>query len=279
MEYFYKVNITNGKSLHLKEMSLEDYKNLQKICIETDFDNFSTYINELVEELCVDNIDFELNLLDIFILVLSIRCYSISDEKVFYTHVNGQKATKSINLESIIESILNVYDDAKDMGCEYPIDDFIADTVILNPLTPNPIVGFKREGKIVMSNPDKDFVDLIPYEVQKQIDNHISNAYTTYNQILLFTLHNEGGKENKIYFELNEKFIYEFLRIILRDDLKTLYKNLYDVKRNLNIGFDEHKFITFSELEMYIAMFNKEQEDAKQNEPEGKTVGMPQVHM
>ena len=44
----------------------------------------------------------------------------------------------------------------------------------------------------------------------------------------------------------------------------------------MNIGFDEHKYITLSELELYISMFNTEQEKKQEQEPNNK---MPDVHM
>ena len=51
MEYKYKIKITGNREIYLKELSVEDYKNLQKTCIESDLSIFEDYIDNMISEL------------------------------------------------------------------------------------------------------------------------------------------------------------------------------------------------------------------------------------
>jgi hypothetical protein len=276
MEYFYKINITDGREVHLKEMNLEQYKNLQKICIESDFDNFKSYITTMINNLMVEK-DYNLNLLDIYIITLNIRKYSVSDEKVFNTYKEGKKTILKVSMDVLVDPILNKYDLMKYETYELDFDDFIADKVVLKPYDCDSYIdSFIVDGKKMELNSNKDIKDILPLPVKNKIDNYFKNILSEYN-LTLFSLTNEEGVESNIKFEMNERFIYDFLRIIIKDDLKTLYRNLYDVKTNLGIGFDEHPYITLSELEMYISMYNIDQEKEQNKNSSGN--GFPQVNM
>lgn len=263
MNYFYSVSITGGRNVHLKEMNLEQYKNLQKICVETNFDNFKTYILKMIRNLLVEE-DTILNLLDIYIIVLTIRKYSISDEKVFNTYKEGKKTSLRVDMDQLIEPILDKYAEMCYETYELGVSDFIADTIVLNPYDcQNYIESFISNGKKIVIPDNLNMGDLLPLPLKNKIDNYLADILDEYN-IELFTLIGEDNTKNTIRFEMSEQFVYDFLRIILKDDLKILYRNLYDVKHNLNIGFEEHKYISLSELEIYISMFNSDQEK-KQN--------------
>jgi len=271
MQYFYTVKITNNRELNFVELSLDQYKNLQKICIESDFNKFKEYINKLIIELCVDDINFELNLIDIFIIILKIRLYSISDEKNLISYDKNKKGIKTIYLEDLINKVYDKYDELNDDTYSLTLDDYIVDEVIINPFDiDHSIVAFRKDNNIIPYT--SDMYELLPVNIINDIYSYINYILDKYKDVILFTLCDEHGNKNNILFELEEKFVYDFLRIILREDLKELYKNLYDIKRNLKINFDEHKNLTYSEMELYITMFNEEQkklEDENNDTPSG----------
>ena len=262
MKYFYRVDITGDRYVHLKEMNLEQYKDLQKICIESDHDNFKIFISSIIDELIVGEIDGKLNLIDIYIIVLQIKKYSVSDEKVFTTFTEGHDCIITIMLDDLIEKVFTVYNTSVR---EYvmPVDNFVVDNIVVDPfLIDDPIVELRDGGRVILWT--KEVCELIPFNIKNDIDIFIGDILKSYEEIELFTLYTSEGIENKIMFELSNSFIYEFLRIILKDDLRGLYSKLYDVKTHMNIGFDEHESITFSELELYITLYNKEQESSKE---------------
>jgi hypothetical protein len=67
--------------------------------------------------------------------------------------------------------------------------------------------------------------------------------------------------------------VYDFCRAFLKEDLKSLYQDIYDMKMHLNIGLNEHEYMTLSEVGIYINLFNKDQE--KQNQKDKSNGPLP----
>ena len=268
MEYKYKIKITGNREIYLKELSVEDYKNLQKTCIESDLSIFEDYIDNMISELSEINID-ELNIVDIYIIVLELKRYSVSDEKKFITYVDGKRGGIRVTIDQLIDPVIQNFDKISSGGFyEIELDDFIVDSILIDPFSKSDVVkAYRKDGELFKCD---NIGDLLPLSIKKQIDDKISHIYKDFSNIILFTLNNENGDENKIYFELDKKYIYEFLKVIVKDDLKSFYQNIFDMKRHLNIGFNEHQYMTLSEMEIYISMFNKEVEAEREQEKENK---------
>ena len=277
MEYFYKVKLTNDKELKVREMNLEEYKNLQKICIEDDISIFQDYIKTIFNNLVLDEFNFdELNIIDIYVLMLSIRKYSVSDEKGFRTRKEGKDCLVDISLDGLIDKVISIVDDNSIKEVE--LDDFVADSVIVDILkSGGGIRAFKKEGQII-DDFGENINDLLPIHVKTQIEGSIGDIKNQY-RIKLFELVDKNDNQMDITFELEESFIYNFLKVICKDDLKSLYSNLYNVKKAIGIGFDEHEHITLSEFEMYINLFNKDQQKEREEQEQGSNNFMPNVNM
>jgi hypothetical protein len=268
MEYRYKVKITGNREVYLKELTVEDYKNLQKTCIESDLSIFEDYIGNMISELSDINMD-ELNILDIYILVLEIKRYSVSGEKTFTTYVNGKRGGVEITIDELIDPVIQKFDKLQNGGVyELELDDFFVDSIIFDPFSKNDVVkSYIKDGEVFGCD---NISDLLPVYIKKQIDDKISCVYKEFSNIVLFTLTTESGDENNICFNLNKNYIYDFLKVMIKDDLKSFYKNVFDMKSRLNIGFNEHQYMTISEMGIYINMFNKEQEAEQEKERENK---------
>lgn len=265
MDYFHKVYLSD-KTLKFREINFEEYKNLQKICVESDIDLFKDYILKLLTQLSIDEIDvYNLNLIELFYIVLDVRKYSISDEKYFVTHINGKAGNIKKSVDDFISPVMEKYDNYVDDGLVYiELSDYIAEGVYIDPFAAgNMVKSFIVDGKEI-SNDSRDILNFLPISVKNQIDDNIKKIYDDFNTIQLLSLIDENGKEVKINFEISEYFILTFLRSFLKQNLKDLYDNIYNLKRHMNVGFDEHKHLTLNEVEMYVSMFNKDIQ--KQNE-------------
>ena len=277
MDYFYKVKLTNDKEVKLKELNLEQYKNLQKICIEDDISIFQDYIKVMLDELVIGDFDFDsCNIIDIYVLLLSVRIYSISDEKSFRTRISGKDGFINVNLEELIDKVMGVVEDTSIK--EVQLEDFVVDSVVVDIFKGNNgIVAFKK-GNETIDNFGEDIDSLLPIHVKNKIDESVGDIKNKY-RVKLFELIDKNDKKMEITFELEESFIYNFLKVIYKDDLKSLYSNLYNVKKAIGIGFDEHKHMTLNEFEMYIGMFNKDQEKEREAQENSGGNGLPQVNM
>ena len=263
MDYIYKVKVSGNRELFFRELTLEEYKNLQKICVESDLQIFKTFVDQMIPKLCSSNCE-DLNLIDIFNILLSIRMYSVLDEKGFTTYVNGKAGTLSINIQNLIDSVSNEYDKSSDTKYTHiDIDDFeLADSVLIDIFDSNRIVSFKKGESVYEVS--KDIEDFIPISIKNEIDYKVYDCVNKFSDIVLLELVDETGKNIIIKFKLNEDFVYDFCRVIMKDDLKSFYQNIYDLKAHANIGFNEHKYMTYSEMMLYINLFNKQQEKEQQ---------------
>ena len=109
MEYSYKIDISGGRTLYFRELNLQEYKNLQKICIESDIMIFKWFSLNMIKDLCVEGDCSDLNMIDIYVILLYIRIYSISGEKEFNTYINGRQCVVKIKILDLISKILDIY--------------------------------------------------------------------------------------------------------------------------------------------------------------------------
>jgi hypothetical protein len=265
MNYFYKVKLTENKTLKFRELTVDDYKNLQKVCVESDINLFKDYTKILIDELCIEELP-HLNLIDIFIILLSIRSYSVSDERTFTSWKDGVEGKIKINLIDIINKVYSKYQSISD---EYiiEVEDFIADKVVIDALDRDNCIKYfiGDHGKKIPYT--SDMKEYIPLYVESQIDDVMDSIEKDYASIILFTLYTKDNQWKNINFSLEENYIYDMIKIFLKDDLMSLYKNLYDLKIKIGISFEEHKCITMPEFVLYTQLFNEEQE--RQDEAEG----------
>lgn len=275
MEYKYKVKITGDREVYLRELTVDNYKNLQKTCVESDLSIFENYIDNMISELSDIDIS-KLNLIDIYVLVLEIRRYSISDEKLFTTHIEGKAGGVVVTIDQLVNPVINTYNSVSNQGIyEVELDDFAVDSVIFDPFSKDDIIkAFRKNGELFEMD---DLDSFLPLFIKEKIDDKIFDIYGKFADIELFKLTTKEGIDNVIGFEFDKKYIYEFLRVMLKDDLKSFYKNIFDLKRELNIGFNEYEYMTLSEMEIYISMYNKHIEEQNEKNKSESNSGLPNI--
>jgi hypothetical protein len=168
MNYIYKVNVSGGRELYFREMTLKEYKNLQKICLETDLELFKVFVHNMISGLCSQECK-DLNIIDIYNILLNIRMYSISDEKSFTTYIGGKSGIVKVNVEDIINKVIDVYCVYSDNNkyAKIDIEDFeIADSVLVDIFNDNQIKGFIKND-ITYDDFDDNIDDFIPIRVIK----------------------------------------------------------------------------------------------------------------
>jgi hypothetical protein len=188
---------------------------------------------------------------------LYIRYYSIGESKKLISYFKGKQGKKPINILDIIEKIKSSISKI-DRYIYIPLEDFVVDEVKIDIFDfRNPIQSFIIDSKVEEYTENMD--SLIPAWVYRRIREIINETLVDFNNLNLFELTQRD--ESKVRLDLfnDESHIYTVLRVMLRDDLASLYRNLYDLKTKLNIGFNELKHITYSEYEIYITQYNEEQ--------------------
>lgn len=272
MDNFFRVELLNNKEYYFRELTLKEYKNLQKMCVEDDMYLFIKYSDMLLEKLCVDGDISELNIFDKFIALLMIRYYSVSDEKHFITYFKGKSAKMPVKLERIVN---RVYEELSSLDNIHnlPMDDFLADSIDIDVFDiDSPIKSFNNGNKKIPYTEEME--DLIPLNIHNRISEFIDEKFENINELELFHITSKDGHLTNVYFSTNYIQLYQLIKLFLKDDLAGLYQNLYDLKSKIKISFDEHDYITYSEYEVYISLFNSEQEEINKQQESGES-GLP----
>jgi len=260
MEYRYKVKISTGEVLYLRELTLGEYKNLQKVCIESDISIFEDFIVNLIKNLT--DIDRNFDTIDLYFIVLNIMRSSAFDTKSFLTYINGKGGYIDVSIDKFIDVI---YDKCEDLSNTrnkmVEIPNFIASGAYIDPLSDNYIKALYMDGKRVEID---DVENFLPANITKNIRDYVEDILKTFDDVVFARLNSKNGKEYDLGFKLDRNYILNFLKNIIKSDLKELYEALYYAKRELNISFNEYDDITLQELKMYINLHQKEIE--KQNE-------------
>ena len=109
MDYIIPVNITDNNVIYIREITLYEYIQLQKICIASDMNTFMLYIDKFISE--ISNYNDNLNIIDKVIILLSIYKINMSQHKEFNSYKNGNKIIVNIYLDDIINDILYKYNE------------------------------------------------------------------------------------------------------------------------------------------------------------------------
>lgn len=254
-EYKTKVKLIYDRCISLRELSVLEYKDLQKILLEDDLDTFIVYFKEFVSSLIdYDGVIYDF---DYLIIAFYIKLINNTDEMYFYSYPDGKKCKLTVNLNKLIKNILELY---KIDNC-YKINMGNLKEVYFIPDKSK--VFYFKDGKNNIINIDLD--EFVPSMV-KDINNKFKE-YIDKFRIELFTIYNENGHRVNVKLDHSATFIYNFIKSLLKEDLSGVYEEIYLLNQNLKLSFDDLSKITNSEKMVYIKIHHeKEKEEEKQNQ-------------
>lgn len=263
MDNFYKVELTGNKVYYFRELTLNEYKNLQKACVDENHDVFQKFVDKMLSELLIDDDVSEFNIVDKLLACLYVRYYSVNDTKTMITHFKNKEAKMPIDIYGLIEKVKESIKEI-DQVTTISINNFMAEKVEVDVFDfNNPIRAFIVKGKRIEYTDDMD--SLIPASIFIDINEVINNLMSKFNNVKLFEITTKDGTKVQLDLDNNMRHLYNVMKIMLKDDLPSLYKNLYDLKTKININFNEFDYITYSEFEIYVSQFNEEQNQIEQD--------------
>lgn len=256
-----KITLTGGDVVKFRELSLEEYLNLQKTCIEEDIEVFKDFITVLLDDV-VDELPKNMTVIDLYHICLELIKTSITDEKRFSIRKDGEYMSCGFPVDKFLQPVLERYAQiVGNMPVVIPIEDYIISEITYNPFVMGlNVVGFKKDG-VYQENTSPQLQDYFPVHVSNKISEVYNNYDEIFKDIHFFQTETDSGSKVNVGFSIDVDCIYGLLKILFKQDLKGLYKNIYDAKRRMNINFNEHKHITYREFELYISMYNKEVQD------------------
>lgn len=242
-------------------MNLIQYKAIQKTCIEESIEVFKEFTDRVIYELCLDTIPDNLSVLDKMIILLNIRKYSVSSDKHYISYKDGKQIKVIVPIDTVLQKILT---HLSSIETEFVIEDYPITKIfckVCEGEEPTDFIdSFEINGEIINENIVEIF-ELIPTNIKIRFDEFLAENLGKCNNIELFTLHSKEGEEIRIEFNMNQNYIYDLIRFFWKDDLLSLYKTILDMKTYMNISFNELEYMTLSEMNLYINMYNENKEN------------------
>lgn len=272
IDYFYTVELINGRSVRFRELNFLEFKNMQKFFLLDDVGGIEENFLNMLNDLSLDGDLGDLSLYEVLLLALKIRVNNISGEYSIKTHESGESVVKTVDLHDVVSRIEGVFDKidlyvdlnehelikgvelslSNDTGIEY---------FIVNLNGEESKVGFDRE-----------IYENMPYLIKSKVDQRLDGISNMFSNTVLFDYVGKDGKKSEFCVFSDKDYIYRLIRGLLKHDLKSLYQTMLNIKKHLGIGFDEMRYITYNEKDLYVAMFNeqKQRERERQNEQNPK---------
>jgi hypothetical protein len=278
------------KTVQIKELQFNRYKHLVKIITNNNDEIVANFFDELLFDLCPEEKKIRsFSFLDKLIILLTIRivCISPQLELIVNCPATQKQFNTTAKLSDIIDKLqnLNLADDVYLTTKEYNTGDLKIDLGMPSTLNIkerdltfiNTVVK-----KISLSNNSTDniteqLIDRLPAFILSDITSYISYFNESLQNINLINIKSPfATADTNINIPLNlfSNSIIEFLKIVFKRGLLSIYELEYFLINKLNIDYDLIKTSTPAELNVYINFFKEEKEKEEKAERK-KSLNLP----
>lgn len=253
------VEFSNKKIVH-GELCLKDYKTILKCLIGDSVDPVLLYQNlqailHRITKLNIDEID-NLNIIEFFALLVSIRQTSIGGSLQVVYNNNGNKINLDIPLEETFNTLQNAINSSvkkfyEDTNFKFAVSiPRIKDYVLKN----GNDNSFITEIHINNENVSTDLVDSLPIAFFNKIKPHINDIKNTINSIPFF---NPSISKYRIFFSTQPQEYFHLIKIIFNENLITIYNNIFKLNRLCNIPANYIEECTYGEYKIFVNNLNQ----------------------
>jgi hypothetical protein len=295
MYFFYPIHIPSLNSTrHFKEFTCVDYKAFIKIILNNDDDVYELFIDELIADLCRDDLDVsKLTNFDKFIIMVEIRTYNISPTIEFtIPKADKEKYEFKINLMECLDvarSYKLQHSFNIDMGklkvcCTLPKNLVIKDwfDVGINCITSIEFNG----NKIPVSDLDKNIQAQIMNQLPAPIFPKILQQFKAQADIMLkeclikMPSAETPGEFQEVYISPIDNTMSEIIKMIYNYNLKDIYAGQLALMSQLKIPDTFINSSTPAELSIYFSIIEeqaaKEKAEGQQQQDGSQTIVPPQ---
>ena len=277
--FVYSIDILSKKSFnHFKEFTNKHYKELVKTLLNDDKIVIERYINNIIKELCVDEINVaELTIIDKLYILLCIRSYNISPKITLNTKTEDEiSIALTIDINNTLQIIENLqithtfeilcdgvtvrgtlpkntsHQNTLDIVCNC-IDTLILkdNTITLTDLT------IKQK---------QDVLNNLPLAILSQITKflHSQETILSATPVLVFDTNKDLPFEKQIYLSIFNNSTVELIKMLFNTNLRDFYATEYMLFKKFNMPFDAIMNSTPAETNLYFDIIVKDIEQEKQ---------------
>lgn len=257
-----------NKNIKIYEIKNDNVLSLIKFITNDFTDDIIDAFEEILKSSLKDEeIYQDLNIIDKFFILLSLRANCISNEIEFNTGAIKTRVILTILLNDLSKKIKNidkkiaVIEDEMYIKLGLPKKLYIKDiddaflSVIDQIILPNEVITFQD----LSYKEQQEIIEKLPGSFTKQIFNFIEETNNYFKSIYLFR-----KKETQISLGLYDNTIFELLKIIFKDNLYDFYEMQYSLTTKVNISYDHFCNQTPNESKLYVTLHNehiKQQEE------------------
>jgi hypothetical protein len=248
------------RTVHLTELYFTEYKQLVKVITNDNNNLIAEAFEDIIKNHCIEDVS-NCTFLDKLLILLTIRSICISPvlELAITCPVTEQPFDCSIDVSSIISSIEGIqqcqdkktYFNTLHVTYRPPVDLFITKNI--------------EALETVVYALEKDN---LPAAVLKDARNFIKDLSSKLDNIELLTIkspYTSNTPPITLTANVFNNSVIEFLKILYKRDLMSVYRHEYFLSTNLNINHTALMSITPAEASLYTNLFNEEQREKEKN--------------
>ena len=265
-------------------------KEICKVLYEEDDILFIETVNDILTE-CIHpkhNIN-RLTIVDKLLLLLKIRCIAAGTTMEFESETEDKKKyTINYNFYDIYVKLHNISVDIKplkinsnnfEIQCYLPL---IGQEIAINNSIKNNIsyeqllyyfIDYIKINNHTFNIRELDehnqsqLINILPITIVKDIQIYIDNIITKFNEIIIYNLF-----DKKISFSLISNLYTDYCKFIIKDNLHSIYQEIYILNKHINISSEYIENLTPIEREIYISSLRKENKSSSSDLPANAAV-------
>jgi hypothetical protein len=267
-EFFFSCPVLSLKNpISIREMTVGEYISLLKFLKNNNSKHIDYYVSYLLEKLILNDYS-KLNVIDKFTALLTLRSIILGSD-IYLLLTSSNKRIK-VSIDDIVSVLLSVQlsppkiikTNELEIEIGYPknfhiegIDPF------LNCLTHITTSEAGRVDFASLSLEEKEHIaDHLPSEILKPMQSAILKLDQEAQQIILFKT-----TEDNVRLSLNDESLIQLLKILLSDDLKSIYDIAYTLISKANFSWSDIMLLNPAEMQIFYSRLgqdNKELQEA-----------------
>ena len=269
--------------VNLRQFNNFEYKTLLKMFANKNYKETNDHINTLLQN-CVDIKITHLNFIDKLILLLNLRCVSISDIIVQTIKLETSTAKINYSVYTLIDKLVNfnypnlnnlyIKKDNIEIKLTTPTNLFIDTTDVSNFIG---TVNIKNKSYCIeeLTYPIRvEFIDNLPGVILTELYEHIYNFKEILGKLEIMQLRTDIDKKemHSIYLHIDQTHMFQFVNVLFNEHLSNLFLKQFILSKHHNIDCEYYDKMIPIESEIFYN-FHKEiqEEENKSTNPNGAT--------
>lgn len=258
------------------ELINSDYLSMLKFLQNNDDEGLSAFIEYLLIQLIVDKKHHhQFDRLDKYCILLTVIMISSGNVLEFTTTCAETK--KQYNIEVVLGEIISAINDIKISGTEVNVDNNIKIKLspprslrgpFNTPITSITIDSIEQDTTNFTTDQLDDLISVLPYNVFTDLQQTYKTIHDSCTGVDYFSYINPYQPEAqpiKYTFNLFDDSFYQFIKLVLKEDLLNYYKVMYTLTTKFKLDMSYIQSITPNETKTYLSLIKQDIKEIKES--------------